>query len=567
MMRASMSERSGAGSSGTACGERTTNTSGRSWRDSVRGVPASRWASTLALSAAVGIAGPVMGCSSVGTETDNPGSPGGLEFRRSSLPYQSEVTVPAADRDALRDGNQVFACSLYREIVDTTAASENVFVSPSSISTVMAMTYAGARGDTASEMADALQFTLPNAALHPAMNALTQALRDATVGTDVSFQTLNSLWLARGFATEPDYLDVLSQHYDTGVYMADFAGDTEGVRESVNDWAREQTSGLVPELFGAGAIREETELVLTNAAYLSAPWLDRFDPESTEPAPFRLPDGTEVDVPMMRRLWDYPFVFDVDYRAVELPFRDANMGMVFVLPNEGEFRVFEESLDATRLRRIATALEAARSPDEEGPFLYLRLPRFDFGASVDLRPPLEALGMSLAFDQFAADFSGIDPEGLPFIDSIIHRTTIEVDEYGTTAAAASGEVMEPEPITPRLTFDRPFVFFIYDHETQSVLFMGRLVRPSGDAREPASPPETRTDIAIICEVLADCAGRTTTESECAAALEGDEPAVVEQCADCYLAKDDLCSGSPGCSWGPDVCAPDACAEYCPAQSF
>ncbi len=515
--------------------------------------------STLALVAAL-----APGCLTSGTETDNPAGPDGIELRRSALTYQAEAEAPAADRTALRAGLRRFSLDLYRAVAADTVAEENLFLGPYGVATVLAMTAAGARGATEAELAAALGHGLPPDALPVAMNELAQDLRAGVAGTDVRFDAWQSLWVAAGRPTGAPFLDVLSQHYDTGIYLVDFAHDADRARSRINEWIDQQTAGLIPELFAAGDLDPTTALVLTSAAYLSAPWQDRFEPETTFTGEFRLPDGDVVEVPFMSRTFDYPHVFDVDWRALELPFRDAEMGLVFVLPNEGELEALEAGFDAAQVERIVAGLEAER--DEA--FVRAVVPRFEFSSARALRPALESLGVTTLFDPLAADRTGIDPEGETYVDDLVQRSTIGVDEYGTTAAAATGEVMVPSAITPQLWFDRPFLFFIYDHGTGTVLFVGRLLRPDGAARAPAAPPVARTDAEIICSGLAYCADRAITVDGCLSALADDDPAVLEQCADCVKLGVDQCGGMNTCeNFIGDVCDPAVCAEYCPAHAF
>jgi serpin B len=507
----------------------------------------------------------VPACVTSGTETDNPVGPRGFEIRRSALAYQEDVTVPADDAEALRAGNLEFALSLYREVAAGADTEENLFLGTHSVTTVLAMTAAGARGDTEAELAAALGSGLAPDALHPAMNQLAQRLQAELTGSAVRYQPLNGLWLAQERPTSAPFLDVLSEQYDTGVFLVDFAGDAEGARGLINDWVSTTTDGLIPTLFAPGQLTPLTALVLSNAAYLSAPWQDRFDPETTTDLDFTLPDGDVVTVPMMGRTWPFPFAITVDWRAVELPFRDADLGMVFVLPNTGEFAEFEAGFDRARVEEIVEQLEAWRDAPEQVRAL---IPRFEFASEIDLQPALDGLGVSTLFDPSAADLTGIDPAGGLFVDALVHRTTVGVDEEGTTAAVATGEVMVPLSIDPQVRLDRPFLFFVYDHGTGTVLFVGRLVHPAGEARPPETTPTTPTDTEVICAGLALCADRATTEDECSAALADDDPAVLEQCADCIQAGIDGCGGYGSCDRGiGDICQPATCADFCPARSF
>jgi|GEM_PF-664721 len=504
-------------------------------------------------------------CTSSGTETDNPIGPEGIEIRRSSLDYLTGVDVPAADSDALRSGARAFSLELYDQVANRAGAEDNLCLGVNSIFNVLTMTSAGSRNTTETEFTTILQHNLTQESLHPAMNRLAQDLRAGLSNGAIRYRALNSIWLAKDHEVATPFLDVLSQHYDTGVFLVDFAGDAASATDSINAWASDQTQGLIPELLTSGAVDARSELVLTNAAYLSAPWQDRFDPALTKAAEFELLDGTVVEIPMMSRQYEYPFAIDVDWRALELPFDGADAGMVFVLPNEGEFSEFEASFDATVVERIVEALEASRQDES---LVQIRVPRFDFTVSVDLHPALEALGLTTAFDAAAADFTGIDPRGTLYIDGVVHRTTLGVDENGTTAATATGEIIVYKPVTPEITLNRPFLFFIYDHGTGTVLFVGRFMRPGGEPRAPASTPIVQTDIEAICSSLAECTGRTTTVSECQAALATDDATQLEGCADCIRA-------AAACRWASGYCTPlsgshceaSTCASYCPSHAF
>jgi len=521
---------------------------------------------TLRTRSALALAGAAMlpHCVTSGTETDNPIGPDGIELRRSALAYQAEAVAPAADRAALRAGLRGFSLDLYRAVAADAAGEDNLFLGPYGVATVLAMTAAGARGATEAELTAALRHGLAPDALPVAMNELAQDLRAGVAGTEVRFDAWQSLWLAADRPTGTPFLDVLSQHYDTGIYLVDFANDADLARSRINEWIDQQTAGLIPELFAPGELDPTTALVLTSAAYLSAPWQDRFEPESTWTGEFALLDGGVVEVPFMSRTFEYPHVFDVDWRALELPFRDADMGMVFVLPNEGELEALEAGFDAALVERIVAGLEVDRGEQ----LVRAVVPRFEFSSARELRPALESLGVTTLFDPLAAELTGIDPEGGTYVDDLVQRSTIGVDEYGTTAAAATGEVMIPSAITPQLWLDRPFLFFIYDHGTGTVLFVGRLARPDGEARAPAEPPVAPTDAEIICEGLAECTGRATTVAECVSALADDDPAVLEQCADCVKLGVDQCGGMGTCeNFIGDVCDPATCADYCPAHAF
>jgi serpin B len=493
-------------------------------------------------------------CSAAGTETDNPVAPDGIDFLRSSKAYLSSVEVPDADRQGLEQGNQAFALDLYREIAASAATDENLFLSPYSVSTVMAMTYAGARAETESQMASALHFDLAQDELHPAMNQLSQHFNALNELEDLELRTVNSIWLQDGYPVQDSYLDLLSQQYDTGVYLADFESDAESARQSINQWVSEQTEQRIEELFPESSISGMTALALTNAVYFSALWENRFDKERTEPGLFTLPDDDQVTVDMMQRTIDFSHSITPDWRAVELPYRDANLSMICILPNPGEFAEFEAELDRFRLLEIIDAM------DEPGGSLSLYIPKFSFESAIDLETAMQNLGMTDAFSVTSADFSGISGDGL-YVDAALHKTFIGIDEDGTVAAGATGEVLVPMSINPRIRLDRPFLFLIWDHDTRTVLFLGRLVRPEGKVVGRAEP--LPSDAEAICGFLDRCQDRALTLDQCVASFDSDDPEVVNRCADCYRAELDLGGGSTFriCEQGP------VCVDECPAHAF
>jgi hypothetical protein len=262
----------------------------------------------------------------------------------------------------------------------------------------------------------------------------------------------------------------------------------------------------------------------------------------------------------------FPYAFNTDWRAVALPYAGTSMSMICVLPNEGEFGEFEAQLDASRFEEIVKAInwEVEGSND----FIYLRIPKFSFDSDVDLKEPLSHLGMTDAFKSGAADFLGItsnDPD--LFISTALQKTHIAIDEIGTVAVAAAGEVFPPGAIVPSFFLDRPFLFFIWDDDTQTVLFVGRLVNPDGPVSKPTNIEPPVSDAEAICgmlDELNDSCGsdvREITEQQCIESLTDDDSAIVEQCADCYRAVYDSCGGYP-C-----FCDQVICVDECPSHPF
>ncbi len=388
----------------------------------------------------------------------------------------SRPAYPAAQDPPLVAGNRDFAVRLYQQL---SAQPGNLFFSPHSISTALAMTYAGARGETERQMAQTLGFTLPQAQLHPAFAALDAALArplppDPRGGEPFTLHTANALWGSADEPFLPAFLSTLAENYRAGLRKTDFARPEEA-RRTINQWASDETRGKIENLIPPGIITPATPLVLTNAIYFKASWEHPFQERATQPAPFTLLDGTQVSVPTMRlstRL-GYTAAFGyagASWQAVELPYQGGAFSMVLFLPQHGQLRTFEKGLTAARLQSMLTALQPAQ--------VQLAMPKFRFDSPFLLKPTLSALGMPLAFSP-GADFRGLSSQPPLWIGEVVHKAFVGVDEKGTEAAAATAVAMARlAPSRPvALDLNRPFVFLIRHTQTGEILFLGRVVDP------------------------------------------------------------------------------------------
>ncbi|NLG48532.1 MAG: serpin family protein [Chloroflexi bacterium] len=391
---------------------------------------------------------------------------------RSNQQRATPPETPPADLGELVQGNSALAFDLYHRL---RAEQDNLFYSPYSISLALAMTYAGARGETAEQMAQTLHFSLDPDRLHPAFNALDALL--ASRGQDAQgkdgqgfrLHIANALWGQQGYAFRPAFLDLLAEHYGAGLTLLDFR-QPEQARQTINQWVAEQTEDRIQDLLPAGSLNSLTRLVLTNAIYFNAAWEFPFEVEDTTDGAFHLLDGSEITVPMMRQGEYLYYAQGEDYQAVELPYDGGELSMVILLPQPGRFAAFEESLDAARVQGILDEMEQH--------LVALTMPRFTIESGMSLADTLSALGMTTAF-KGDADFSGMtDTSELLYIGDVIHKAFVTVDEAGTEAAAATAVVMAggaPQP--QEMTIDRPFVFVIRDIQTGTLLFVGRVLNP------------------------------------------------------------------------------------------
>jgi len=389
----------------------------------------------------------------------------------------SSPDVPAPDQAELVGGNSAFAFDLYH-LLKEEAGKENLFYSPHSISLALAMTYAGARGETEQQIADTLHYTLPQDRLHPAFNWLDLELASRGEGAEgkddggFRLNIANTTWGQEDYAFLPEYLDTLALNYGAGMRLVDFTGDPEASRIAINDWVSDQTEGRVKDLIPEGVIDELTRLVLTNAIYFNAAWAEPFEEGQTQDGPFYLLDGGQVTVPMMHQTASFGYAEGAGYQAVELPYDGRELSMVILLPAAGEFESFENSLDAGRVDAIVNDLTYQE--------IALTMPKFEIESNFSLVEALAEMGMPLAFSM-DADFSGMDGTRELYIGEVLHKAFVSVDEAGTEAAAATAVEMQlkgapMDPVT--VTANRPFIFFIRDIETGAILFVGRVVNPS-----------------------------------------------------------------------------------------
>ena len=387
--------------------------------------------------------------------------------------------VVQSDLATMVDGNSAFAFNLYQALREEDG---NLFYSPYSISLALAMTYAGARGETSQQMADTLNYLLPQDRLHPAFNSLdielSQRGEDAKGEDEKDFRLniANAIWGQEGYEFLSEFLDILAENYSAGLRPLDFANAPEESRITINNWASDQTEGRIEDLIPEGLVNDTTSLVLTNAIYFNAAWQYPFMEEVTDDRPFYLLDGGKVTVPMMRQGEEFSYAEGNGYQAVELPHYGGEVSMLILLPQADQFEVFERSLDAQQVSATLGKLERQ--------WVSLTMPRFEFKSGFSLEHTLSAMGMPDAFVWPSADFSGMTGNQDLFIEDVIHKTFISVDEAGTEAAAAtaipmppSSQPLEPEPWV-EVTIDHPFIFLIRDIETGTILFIGRVVNPS-----------------------------------------------------------------------------------------
>ncbi len=414
-----------------------------------------------------------------GCSNESPSLPGGTKPQEvvSELSREDMVDYPLEELAELAANNSAFAVDLYQQLA---SQKGNIFYSPYSISSALAMTYAGAEGNTAEEMASVFHFLDDEDKLHAGFNALAQHLEGLAEmdipedqGDPFQLNIANSIWGQKDYHFEEDFLDTLAVNYGAGLRLLDYIQAPEESRQTINQWVSDETKEKIQDLIPEGAITPDTRLVLSNAIYFKATWMDQFEEALTEDGIFYGLDGEEIEVPMMSSGSDTNLAYyeGEGYQAVALPYLGGQVSMLVLIPDEGSFKEFEAGFSSQMLDEIVSKM--VYTP------IQLRFPKFEFEYEISLRETLAAMGMPEALTA-AADFSGMTGDKDLYISDVFHKAYVGVDEAGTEAAAATAVVMRltAAPMDPlQLTVDRPFLFAIRDHQTNTILFMGRVVSP------------------------------------------------------------------------------------------
>ena len=399
-------------------------------------------------------------------------------------PAGLKAVVPNVDQGTVVAGNTAFALNLYQRLGRNFKAANIVF-SPYSISIALAMTYAGARGQTKAQMAKALGFSLPDDRFHAAFGRLGRTIMAGQGGADKGWQLniANALWPQKGYPFLNGFLNVINRNYGRGLFPLDYRGNPEQARKTINDWVAKKTKDKIMDLIPRGAIKTLTRLVLTNAIYFKGTWLMKFDKAKTIDAPFHLLSGKKVGVKMMR-LFSRKHIRHLRYgrfdglEVLEMPYAGKALSMLILLPTKVDgLAALERSLTPAKLSIWLVSLRPRKVRE-------VWLPRFKITTpTINLKKVLRAMGMVDAFSQARADFSGLTGNRDLYITGAFHKAFIEVNEQGAEAAAATAVVVGLKSMPARrlaiFKADRPFIFLIHHRRTGAILFMGRVRRPHG----------------------------------------------------------------------------------------
>ena len=397
------------------------------------------------------------------SKTENPSTP---KTDKDYIAADDSASTPEGVRKVVNANNQ-FAIDLYQKINKQPAQSDkNIFFSPYSLSTAMAMLYAAAEGETKQQIQKTFHYPMP-AILNPNSAALYNQFNKPNPNYDLS--TVNDLWMRQGLSPNQAYLDTVKRYYGGQVTNLDFASRPEPSRQTINKTIANHTKQMIPELLPEGSIKSSTAAVLTNAVYFKSEWAQPLALRNWE-QPFYNLDGTTTDVNLMYGINHFDYMEDEKVQVVELPYKGDDLSMLIVLPKSKEPVAIQKlvaNLSTTQINQWTEQLENRK--------VFLIIPKFKLQESYQMESLLTKMGMPIAFGS-RADFSLFNEEQSLAVDSIIHKAVVEVDEKGTVAAAATSIVITPisASYNAEFTADHPFMFMIKDNKTDAILFLGQV---------------------------------------------------------------------------------------------
>jgi serine protease inhibitor len=367
-------------------------------------------------------------------------------------------------------GNNQFAIELYAKLQERKG---NLFFSPYSISSALAMTYAGAKGQTESQMSAVLHFPA-RTGFHSAFGKIIKDLNTRGEKGRYELTIANALWGQKGYTFLKEFIDLIKADYGGQLNEVDFISATETARKTINAWVEQKTKDKIKELIKPGVLDAMTRLVLTNAIYFKGNWASQFKEEQTKNAPFTLLEGDKVQVPMMNQMEQFPYAETESFRALELPYVDNELSMIIFLPKEIDgLKEFEQEFTLDNVSQWLNKLHKRE--------VIVSIPKLKMTSEFSLASVLKSMGMTDAFSPSAADFSGMTEKKDLYISAVIHKAYVDINEEGTEAAAATAITMRLTSVgpsqTPVFRADHPFVFLIRDNQTGSILFIGRLMNP------------------------------------------------------------------------------------------
>lgn len=387
--------------------------------------------------------------------------------------YHQNIDEPAT----LSQSNNDFAIDVFKLLVSD-REKQNTFLGPFSLYNALAMTYAGAEGNTAKEMERVLNITSSGQNIHNKFKTTLENMHKREEKADYKLTIANALWGQKGTAFKKSFISLVNKCYDAGLNDLDFKQQPEKACNHINRWVSNKTNDKISKLISPQAITPMTRLILTNAVYFKGRWADTFSKQMTSEKPFTLLNGRTVKTQMMRKSTTYNYTESENWQVLQLPYVKNDLAMVIFLPKTDNTltKLVEDELNSELINTHLNNLQRKQ--------VNVTIPKFKLKNHFQLATTLQNMGMPSAFDPNKADFSNMSKEEKLFISDVIHKTYIKVNEEGTEAAAATGVQMKatsvPTQKPTQFRADHPFVFLIRDLHNHNILFLGQLVNPENE---------------------------------------------------------------------------------------
>lgn len=383
--------------------------------------------------------------------------------------FLTPFSANASSQKTLVEDNSEFALDLYQML---RTSKDNLFLSPYSISNALAMTYAGAQGETKNQIQKALHFSLSQDKLHPAFSKLQDKLETIQAEGKIQLYTANSLWPQKEYPFRKEYLGLIQKNYKTDITALDYVKQSGKARDTINSWVEDKTRGKIKEVIKPGVFDVWTRLVLVNTIYFKGNWAIQFDKKQTRNMLFNVSLDKTVKTPMMYQKGRYGYWANENLQVLEMPYMGEQLSMIVLLPTriDGLLQL-EKKLNIENLRRWTIQLHKRE--------VTTWFPKFKLSCDFRLDMALQAMGMVDAFTD-NANFSGMDGTDLLHLSAVLHKAFIDVNEEGTEAAAATTVIGKQISVLmdPQFRADHPFVFLIQENQTGSILFLGRMIDPT-----------------------------------------------------------------------------------------
>lgn len=369
------------------------------------------------------------------------------------------------------EGNNFFSFDIFSK---SEKKNENLLISPYSISSALAIMYAGARTKTEKQMSDVLYFSQDQKSMHSEFKILIDSLAKVNKN-GLDLKTANSLWIQKDYNLLKDYLDLVNKYYKTGVKKTDFKNQTEKSRLDINKWVEIQTKNKIKELLKPNILSQSTKLVIINAIYFNGTWDVKFDKKFTKNDIFLTEENIKKEVPFMNITGQYKYLENEYLQLLDMPYKGKNVSMIIILPKKNEgLTLMEEFMNWKQFEDVRKNMVYHK--------VKISLPKFNLTSELELKNTLSIMGMADAFGK-EADFSGITGNKDLMIDKVIHKTFISVNESGTEAAASTAILNSPgsgSTLQKQVEFkaNHPFVFILKSNSTHCILFIGRVTNPS-----------------------------------------------------------------------------------------